>query len=80
MDGKIQLVCTSETTLKNAMEYLSEDAEKRITYTPAKHPIFQNVLDMKLRAYMVLFLGCDVYVKVLHGVGAKTLNDIISIN
>ena len=28
MDGKIQLVCMSETTLKNTMEYLSEDAEK----------------------------------------------------
>ena len=79
-DGKIQLVCTSETTLKNAMEYLSEDAEKRITYTPAKHPIFENVSDMKVRAVMVLFLGCDVYVKGLLGAGAKTLDDTISIN
>lgn len=54
------------------MSYLSVESRDRITFVPAKYPLFENVTDRKLRALMCLFLGCDVYGG-MNGVGAKTL-------
>ncbi len=74
-----ELVCTSAKPLEEVLEFVTENAKKRIKLTVAKHPIFQGVEDRKTRALMCLYLGCDVYVKGMAGVGAKTLEDIINI-
>eukprot|EP00956_Cyclotella_meneghiniana_P003620 scaffold4429_cov81-Cyclotella_meneghiniana.AAC.4 len=58
------------------MTYLSPDAEQRIQFLPAKHPVFEGINDRKLRSLMCLFLGCDVYGG-MKGVGLKSLEDII---
>lgn len=75
-DGTLEIVSTSEATIKKLMLYLSSDAEQRILFVPAKHPVFEGIEDRKLRALMCLFLGCDVYGG-MKGVGPKSLEDII---
>lgn len=75
-DGTLEIVSTSEATIKKLMSYLSSDAEQRILFVPAKHPVFEGIEDRKLRALMCLFLGCDVYGG-MKGVGPKSLEDII---
>ena len=85
-DGSMEIVSTSRKTIEKLQEHLTEaqknrsDAEKsQPIFKAAAHPIFEGVADRKLRAMMALFLGCDVYVKGMAGVGAKTLSDIINI-
>ena len=78
-EGQMQIVSTSEQTIKKAMTYLSEGSRNHVTFTPAKHPIFEGVVDRRLRALIAIFLGCDVCIKGLPGVGAKTMNEIINV-
>ena len=78
-EGQMQIVSTSEQTIKKAMTYLSEGSRNHVTFTPAKHPIFEGVVDRRLRALIAIFLGCDVCVKGLPGVGAKKMSDIINV-
>jgi hypothetical protein len=61
------------------MKYLSVASRDHVTYVPAQHPIFEGVTDRRLRALIAIFLGCDVCVKGLPGVGAKKMSDIINI-
>ena len=46
-EGSIELVCTSENTLGNALAFLSDDDMKHITVHPAMHPIFDSVSNIK---------------------------------
>ena len=79
-ERNIQIVSTSGETLRNAMRFLSKDSHNRVTYTPARYPIFESISERKLRALMSLYLGCDVYVKGMPGVGPKSLGDIVKIS
>jgi hypothetical protein len=79
-EGNMQIVSTSAQTIKKAMEFLTDTSREHVTYTPAKYPIFEGVEDRRLHALLAIFLGCDVCVKGLPGVGAKKMNDIININ
>ena len=78
-DGAIELVCTSEETLRHALSFLSVEDRAQTTFRPAKFPIFDGISDRKLRALMSLILGCDVYPKGMPGVGAKSLAEIVSV-
>ena len=78
-DGEIEIVSTSRETLMNLLKFVSEEKKQTLIFTPAEYPIFEGVLDRKLRAVMALFLGCDVYLKGLEGVGPKKLSDIINV-
>jgi hypothetical protein len=71
-DGELEIVSTSKSSIERIMRYLTLESRDRITFVPAKYPLFENVPDRKLRAVMCLFLGCDVY-DGMNGVGAKTL-------
>ena len=62
-DGGIELVCTSGSTLRHALSFLSDEDRRHTTFHPAEHPIFEGVSVRKLRALMALILGCDVYPK-----------------
>jgi hypothetical protein len=79
-EGQMQIVSMAEQTIKKAMAYLLEGSRDHGTFTPAKHPIFEGVVDRRLCALVAIFLGCDVCIKGLSGVGAKTMNEIINVN
>ena len=51
-----------------------------VTFMPAKHPIFEGVVDRRLCALIPIFLGCDVCIKGLPGVGTKAMNEVINVN
>ena len=69
-----ELVCVSESRLKSAMKYLPRDSKAK--FTVAKHPIFDGVQNPRLRALLLVILGCDVYSGIV-GVQAASLNTII---
>lgn len=64
---------TCKATLERAMECLPDESKKQVKLFEAKCPIFQGVKSRKLRALMMVALGCDVYKQGIKGVGATTL-------
>ena len=70
-----EVVCTSESALKNAMQYLPK--ESKAVLTKALCPIFDGVKSHHLRALMMLILGCDVYGPGMKGTKAKKLVTLI---
>lgn len=72
-DGKMTLGSTCKATLERAMECLPDESKKQVKLFEAKCPIFQGVKSRKLRALMMVALGCDVYKQGIKGVGATTL-------
>ena len=70
---KMTLVSTCKNTLENAMKYLPAVSKNAAKIVDAECPIFENVKSMKLRALMMVALGCEVYKPGIVGVGPKTL-------
>ncbi|KAL3771525.1 hypothetical protein ACHAWU_003700 [Discostella pseudostelligera] len=60
--GKYEIVSTSESTLKHAMSYLPEASKQRVQFNAAANPVFDGVSNVRLRALIMLVLGCDVYI------------------
>ena len=58
-NNKWTLVSTDEKALRSAMKYLPNDSNA--TFEKAKCPVFDGVSDPRLRALMLLIMGCDVY-------------------
>lgn len=73
--GKYELVSTSESTLKNAMQHLSK--KNNAKFHPAKHPVFDGIKDHRLRALIMLILGCDVYLSGMKGTKVTKLEQLI---
>ena len=73
--GKYGLVGTSESVLKKAMKHLSKDS--KAVFTRAECPIFDGVKCNRLRALMMLCLGCDVYLPGMKGIRATKLAAMI---
>ena len=71
-DGALELVSTSLETLSKAFRHLSDKAKGHNFVKEPPYPIFEGVSDHKTRALMCIYLGCDVYVKGMKGVGPKT--------
>jgi hypothetical protein len=59
------------------MKYLPDESKDRVMLVDAVCPIFEGVKSRKLRALMMVALGCDVYKPGIKGVGPKTLHDQI---
>ena len=76
-DESMTIVSTSKATLDNAMKYLPDESKDRVMLVDAVCPIFEGVKSRKLRALMMVALGCDVYKPGIKGVGPKTLHDQI---
>jgi hypothetical protein len=76
-DGTLEIVSTSLKTLQEYQSYLSPESRARTNIVEAKFPLFDGVTDRKLRALLSLYLGCDVYVGGLYGVGPPKLQKII---
>lgn len=72
-DDNMTLVSTSKATLENAMKYLPPEAMDKVELVDAACPIFEGVESRKLRALMMIAIGCDVYKPGIKGVGPKTL-------
>lgn len=76
--GGSKLVSTTEKTLEDEKNILSDpDA---IIINQAKQPLFEGVDDRKLRAVIALFLGCDVFLPGLNGVGVQSMQRIIDMD
>ena len=73
--GGCEIVCTSESTLKNVMKYLPK--ETNAVLNKAECPIFDGIQTPRLRALMMLILGCDVYGPGMKGTKAKKLVPLI---
>ena len=74
-DGSMTMVSTSKATLENAIKYLPEESKEMVKLVDAVCPIFEGVKTRKLRALMMVALGCDVYKPGVKGVGPKKLRD-----
>eukprot|EP00956_Cyclotella_meneghiniana_P043052 scaffold251008_cov83-Cyclotella_meneghiniana.AAC.1 len=72
-DGKMTMVSTTKSTLTKAMEYLSDESKKSVKLTDAKYPIFEGVESRKIRALMMVMLGCDVYGPGMKSIGPPKL-------
>jgi hypothetical protein len=73
--NRYTITCVSAATLKNAMSFLP--GESKATFSPAEFPFFEGVMHHRLRALIMLILGCDVYKCGMKGVGAKKLADFM---
>lgn len=73
--GKFEIVCTSESTLESAMKYLPKETKARLI--KAECPLFDGIKSPRLRALMMLILGCDVYGPGMTGIKAKRLVTLI---
>ena len=71
MDGKMTLVSTCKTTLERVVNYLPDGSNAKLE--EAVCPLFENVSSRKLRALIMVALGCDVYKPGVVGFGPKTL-------
>jgi hypothetical protein len=60
-DGKFTIVSTSKATLTKAMAFLENESLDTVVLKDAACPLFENVKSRKLRALMMVALGCDVY-------------------
>jgi hypothetical protein len=69
--NKYQIVGTTESTLKFAMSLLPPKSGAK--FKPATKPIFDSVQCPRLRALMMVILGCDVYVSGMNDVSVATL-------
>ncbi len=66
-----QIVGTSESTQKYAMSLLPPKSGAK--FKPATKPIFDGVECPRLHAFMMVILGCDVYVSSMLGVSVARL-------
>ena len=68
--GNFEIVSTSESTLRKAMTYLGKDSAA--IFTVALTPLFDSVANPRMRALLMIILGCDVYPGI-KGLGGKAL-------
>ena len=71
-----EVTCTSKASLKDAMKHLPKDHKAMLV--EAKCPIFDGVDLPRLRALMMVMLGCDVYSQGMKGIGASKLATLIT--
>ena len=76
-EGNITIVSTSKTTLAKALQFVGNESLGRVELKDAACPIFENVKSRKLRALMMVALGCDVYKKGIKGIGPKKLKQLL---
>ena len=74
--GNYEIVSTSEATLQMAMQFLGNDSTA--TLTKASVPLFDGVTNPRMRALLMLMLGCDVYQPGMERVGGITLLKMIN--
>lgn len=73
--GNYEIVSTSEDSLRHAMQFLGKDTVA--TFTQASIPLFDGVSNPRMRALLMLMLGCDVYCPGMKGVGGTILMKMI---
>jgi len=73
---KFELTCTSKSTLEDAMKHLPKKHKAKLV--EAKCPVFDGIETPRLRALMMIILGCDVYGQGMKGTKASKLATLIS--
>ena len=70
------VTCTSKSTLEDAMKHLPKKHKAKLV--EAKCPIFDGIQTPRLRALMMIILGCDVYSQGMKGFGASKVAKLIA--
>ncbi len=65
-------MCTSEDTLKNALSYLPEVSKEKIQFNVVENPMFEGIYNARLRALIMVMLGCNVYILGMKAVSGKS--------
>jgi len=73
--GKFELSCITASKIQDAMKFLSN--ESKAVFKPAEFPIFDGVESPRLRALMMVMMGCDVYLAGTKGIRVTKLADLI---
>jgi len=76
-EGKITIVSTSKATLTKALQFVGNESLGRVELKDPACPIFENVKSRKLRALIMVALGCDVYKMGIIGAGPKPLRKLL---
>ncbi|KAL7428460.1 hypothetical protein ACHAXH_002655 [Discostella pseudostelligera] len=76
-EGNITIVSTSKATLTKALQFVGNESLGRVELKDAACPIFENVKSRKLRALIMVALGCDVYKTGIIGAGPKMLRKLL---
>lgn len=63
--------------MNKALGFIGDESLNRVELKDAACPIFENVKSRKLRALMMVALGCDVYKFGIVGAGPKTLRKML---
>lgn len=66
---------TSASNIKSVMQLLPKESKAK--FNPAEFPFFDGVKYPRLRALIMVLLGCDVYADGMKGVKTKKLSDLI---
>jgi hypothetical protein len=72
-DGSMTMVSTTKATLQNLIKFLPDDSLSRVKLEDAVCPIFEGVESRRMRALMMVMLGCDVYEPGMKQIGATKL-------
>lgn len=72
-----ELTCPSREALQTALDILGSETKAKLV--PASHPIFEGLKDDRLRALMMIIIGCDVFPSGRKGVGVPTLTTRIQL-
>lgn len=75
--GAFTVVSVSERTLKQAMKHIATDSKAK--FVQAENPVFDGVKNHRLRALMMIVLGCDVYKSGMTGVLSSKLKEMIAL-
>jgi len=74
--NKFRIVSTSRSTLEDAMTLLPDKSDAKLK--PVENALFDGLINPKLRALMMVILGCNTYHSGMVGVSVKTLSKMIS--
>jgi hypothetical protein len=71
--GKFEIVCTSVATLNHALSFLPDASKEKVQFKEAENPVFEGIYNVRLRALIMVMLGCDVFIpgmKAIKGAGS----------
>ena len=74
---KLTISSTSKETLEEAKSCLSEASQSKVKLVSPKHPIFEGISDLKLRALMAVVIGCDVCPSGIKSAGPHFVEKVI---
>ena len=57
--------------LEDVVSYLSVESKEKVKWMNPKHPIFENIIDMRTRMLDAVIIGCDACSGGVKGIDLK---------